>query len=648
MQVSATNDPSQTQPVCPAPQAAKPPRLATESFPTPLPSQILAHTSQCHFFAMLTVKAGENPTASPTEQAKSQIIAWIQKHVPEYANGNTENDTDFDVLNLRFCDAQLSTLQHKDSGPTPSSAPLLAFALEHTDSNFSGRRWKTEIILHRLPNGSAKVFIGVYHGLRREYVGPPLPAPSPSTPSVVRSLLRDPQIKCLHDGCKIFEEPLMIDDSSRSAEIFLSLLLNPRRNAPVVLINLKTPQNGGEYAWNPRELTKACLGSGIVVVARTALDISGPFLSTVAKRLGDRYTSGLTKGGVRVYQPGLNIGDPADLIRHRYFRPADGPEVPRWIQEGLRNTLRTSLEDTHDIFTFEGVQRAISQAAELKRLAELQERVKQTMAVAADRASSIDDKIAELETLVGDLQRELQKQQRASAELGMVKDQLAWQKEELTTAESLLESATKQIDDLQRQVEEEKNKRFEAEHRGNSLKQRLEDRESANAGDQELKIPLKFPTTAHEAVSFLQKTLKPRVVILDNALASSSELPDSRTTDTWNYLIALHQKLWPLYFNETGDDTSAIESGTIPNTFYQRTGIDYTVRESSMTNRDKELMRLRQAEVDGELFDFSPHLKVGSKPSDGLRIHIAIDRSKRRILVWHCGLHLETAGTRRM
>jgi hypothetical protein len=623
--------------------------LPPESFAAPLPSQILSHTSQCHFLSYLTLKAAASSAVSPTQIALGHIKDWIQKHIPTFADGATETDSQCNTLALRFRDAQLSTLRHEGCGTTPDSAPLRAFALEHTDTNFSGRRWRTEIVLHELPDGSAKVFIGVYHGLRREYVGAPLAKPDASTPTVVGSLLSDGKVECLYDGIRTFGSPLAIDDSRECGERFLNLLLHSTRTTPLVLINRNTAEHGGEYRWNPREMTKACLGSGTIVVARTALDVSGPFLSTVAQGLGEqgyRYIAGICRGGVRVYQPRPDLNNQFDSTRHRYFRPADGQDVPRWIQEGLRNTLRASLDNTHEVFTFEGVLQAIRQAAELKRLDELEERTKQALAATADNL--FDKKLTEVMTLVADLQQELQEQQRASVELATVKDQLARQTEETATAESLLGSATKQIQDLQGELDEEKATRHTAEHRANSFRQLLEDRDSAIEAGQELKIPLDLPTTPHEAVSFLREALKPRVVVLDNAVESSSELPNSRTIDTWNCLVKLHQTLWPLHFNETEEGARAVDSNKIPATFYQETGIDYAVKESSMTNKDRDLKRLRQVEVDGEIFDFSPHLKVGHKPSDLLRIHIAVDQNRKRILVWHCGGHLETAGTRRM
>jgi hypothetical protein len=41
------------------------------------------------------------------------------------------------------------------------------------------------------------------------------------------------------------------------------------------------------------------------------------------------------------------------------------------------------------------------------------------------------------------------------------------------------------------------------------------------------------------------------------------------------------------------------------------------------------------------------HIKFGSKAPRLLRIHFALDRDSQRVIVGHCGDHLDTAGTRR-
>ena len=64
--------------------------LPPESFAAPLPSQILSHTSQCHFLSHLTLKAAASSEVSPTQKALDHIKDWIQKHIPTFTDGATE------------------------------------------------------------------------------------------------------------------------------------------------------------------------------------------------------------------------------------------------------------------------------------------------------------------------------------------------------------------------------------------------------------------------------------------------------------------------------------------------------------------------------------------------------------------------------
>jgi hypothetical protein len=135
---------------------------------------------------------------------------------------------------------------------------------------------------------------------------------------------------------------------------------------------------------------------------------------------------------------------------------------------------------------------------------------------------------------------------------------------------------------------------------------------------------------------------------MDNAVASAHDIHPSRLYETWESLVQLHEVLWPLHFGEVEGEPQDKKVQTIPARFSAQTGIEYTINESSMTNRDSALMRQRRAIVDGKEFDFSAHLKIGTKEKDAVRIHLAVDDANRRILVWHCGTHLDTAGTRRI
>lgn len=498
------------------------------------------------------------------------------------------------------------------------------------------------------PDGNVTAYVGVYHGLRVGYIGPPPVVPAPSTPTIIHHLLRDSRLECFYDIVKSFENPVKISDTREHGELFARLLMHPERTTPLVLMNLHDSEDGHVYPWDPYSLTKACFGSATVVVPTSPLRVDGPFLSTVANHLGPnghRYIAGIHNGGVRVYQPNVQSNLSMDSYRHRFFFPSQGPDVPRWIQEGIRNTLRATLDANHEAFTFDGVQKAIAQATEASRWLQLQERVKQ--AISPEKGVAIEQERDELKKLVLALEAELSKQKQDSASLSDLQAKHARGEEELSAASQLLDNASNQIDELQEQLEKEKAARFESDKQASVYKQLLEDKQGTHESRKGLTIPTKIPSDPHDAVEFLCKALRPRVVILDTALASAQDIPLTRLHETWECLVQLHETLWPLHFNEEGDSPPEVKAHRVPALFTMKTGIDYSVNESSMTNKDSDLKRQRQVSVDGKEFDFSAHLKIGNKAKDALRIHFAVDEVKKRILVWHCGGHLDTAGTRR-
>lgn len=621
-----------------------PPLGGSQTISSLIPSQ----SSHCHFLGSLTVSGNREVPTNSLELTLGHITQWLSRFFPTHTQAALTSAMIRGAGSLRYGDSHLSTLCHRTRPSEDGEYPLHAIALEHTDRHLSGRRWRTEIVMKELPNNQVKLYIGLYHGLRAGFIGEPPKLPSPSTPALLHALLLSPRVNCYYDVVKSVESPLQVHDTAQQAEIFARLLLHPNRSNPIVLMNLRLTPHGELFAWDPYALTKGCFGSGTIVVPSSSLQVDGPFLSTLAQKLGPhgyRYVAGLKNGGVRVFQPRMATSFADDFKRHRYFHPTQGPDVPRWIQDGLRHTLRASLDAKKEIFTFDGVQRAIANSAEDARLLQLQERIKD--AIAPEQGIAIEQERDNLKKLVVALQEEINTKQRESGELSELQGKHTQLEEELKVAQELLDGASTQIDDLQDQLDVERESRFKAEQESLVYKQLLDSKQGADTSRKVLAIPSRLPTEPHEVVTLLAKQLAPRVIILDTAIDSSHQIPLTRLNDTWECLVALHEVLWPLHFGESDETDDERKAHRIPAKFMEKTGIDYSVNESAMTNRDSDLMRQRRVTVDGVEFDFSAHLKVGNKAKDALRIHFAIDDDNKRVLVWHCGEHLDTAGTRR-
>jgi hypothetical protein len=112
--------------------------------------------------------------------------------------------------------------------------------------------------------------------------------------------------------------------------------------------------------------------------------------------------------------------------------------------------------------------------------------------------------------------------------------------------------------------------------------------------------------------------------------------------NVWRVLHALATTLYDLVFAD-------IPIGDLPSRFRNLTGIELAITEGQQTKRDDRLMLLRRDVDDrGEPIDITPHLKLGDHPPRLLRVHFAVDRERRLLIVGHCGDHLDTFGTQRL
>lgn len=64
--------------------------------------------------------------------------------------------------------------------------------------------------------------------------------------------------------------------------------------------------------------------------------------------------------------------------------------------------------------------------------------------------------------------------------------------------------------------------------------------------------------------------------------------------------------------------------------------------EGKQTNKDAQLMALRQIQHFGNTYNITPHIKFGIKRPKMLRLHFAIKHSEAKLLIGHFGDHLET------
>lgn len=149
-----------------------------------------------------------------------------------------------------------------------------------------------------------------------------------------------------------------------------------------------------------------------------------------------------------------------------------------------------------------------------------------------------------------------------------------------------------------------------------------------------------LPKTLGETVDAIEPYISERVVILPQAKEAAYNYQQCPLIDDcWKMLLALHNILHPLKFEEKALDEK---------TFLDRTGISYAKTEGKQTKNDAKLSALRRFDFKGETLEMWQHLKVGNKGDKILRIHFAFHEPSQRIIVGHIGPHMDNASTRNL
>lgn len=86
--------------------------------------------------------------------------------------------------------------------------------------------------------------------------------------------------------------------------------------------------------------------------------------------------------------------------------------------------------------------------------------------------------------------------------------------------------------------------------------------------------------------------------------------------------------------------------GEFSQAFQNETGFELALKEGSQTKKNGKMMDKRSVEFDGKEYGMQMHVK-GRNPKIGFRLYCEPDKERGRIVIGHCGHHLETAGTAR-
>lgn len=217
-----------------------------------------------------------------------------------------------------------------------------AVRCDDPDKTIPGRTWTTEAALGRQGN---KATFGVRLVVATTEDKPEFVS---SVPGIVRQLASYPGL--IRNGRRLSTSPLLVDSDER-LDLFIDLLLDPRRRNPIFAISLDEDVNDPfAGAVNADFLAARCLGLAHVAV------ISGPQAFGLSDTIGRQLS--VFRRAVRTYRPGMTIDD--DPFRHPLARSS---QIEEWrdggqsaftnmlIEAAASNSIR-AIDSEADLPTF--------------------------------------------------------------------------------------------------------------------------------------------------------------------------------------------------------------------------------------------------------------------------------------------------------
>lgn len=488
----------------------------------------------------------------------------------------------------------VDSIQSEQGGVAPSS---WALRYEHQDSEFSARRWFIDIGIV-VNAGVCRFSIVAGNSLHPSYIGKE-PGHLPVTaPRVVRDILTATKWKCVAGTTVLSASSTQVEVGK--AHELIRAIEDPGRSCPLVYVSRNRVTN--ETMLDPSRLAKGIIGAGVVwVAASREIDEEIEFLLVPREFRSPN-------GTVRVYAPGANFSTLSQAYRHRFFTRAQIEQLSAIEVEGQISRALTRRQGWVSVRpTVSSIDDIALHRRELRRT-ELQHQT--------DQASQ--DELRQM--FVEDnarLSQDVLKLRKEKEDSELLVDELEARVDELTDQYRLLEY----------EAETFRSDAVDAKRRVTAL---------AGAVDAIRQMRI-LPGSAADVVRVIQRLHGDTFVFTAEALKSAEE-SDVDPAVTWECLQATAAVLPELVFEK--------RESALTERFRNLTGFEMTLTEGSQTKKDAKLAKIRRVVVEGKEWDVSAHIKAGKHPG-WLRIHFAIDQERKRIIVGHCGDHLETAGTRR-
>ena len=450
------------------------------------------------------------------------------------------------------------------------------------DRSRAPRQWDTEVGFVGESFAKGRVSIVLSYGDRAGFIGPLQDEPAITTPALVRTILENNRLTCTNSGIPITYGAKII----ASAREAFSLITSENREVPVVLLR---PTNQGTLGVDPQKLAYA-LGPNAIVLCTTDAALAATLDALLAP-----YGLQCHCGALRIYAARPQISKPGDASRHRYVSASD---IRANGEESVVAMLRRALaQDVHfweEVTRLEDVRRLNRESSRSKRIAEYREKLEDETFEEMLRS---EDRIREVEARRDSLEDENKRLKQRNYELegrcSSYED--AFSQIGLPGSDSSLAEFVAAMDEM--------------------------------------------PSTPEELARFALAAFPDCIDFTERGWKSLSECKASLDC-LWLALRDLAVVLRPLMLRSAAGDPAG--------EFNRQSRFSYARGEGPQTRKNARLMALREDVYQGRKIFIEQH--IGSSTGDPnsknfIRVYFDWDEPSKKIVIGHCGGHLENSTT---
>ncbi|MBQ6807732.1 MAG: hypothetical protein IJP07_01010 [Firmicutes bacterium] len=449
---------------------------------------------------------------------------------------------------------------------------------------YAPRQWITEIGFEQTEENQAVFSCVVFYKDRAGFIGPYQDMPIATIPRLIVNIIQDPGLICFCGADHILEYPQKLEAGDWPS--FRAKIESPNRQIPYIYVS-------------PYITDYETQNTGFLIdlkqLAKTVFGNALVYYSqgmAFSKEMRDQNPEYACYGGaVRVYQPNA-----ANSESHRFL---SAPDIRKYGPDNvilfLRRAFGQNVNFYDTFFRIEDCKKKKTEYFHEKRLCRMQEEHQKHISEIEEK--KLDDAIKIEEDLLAE---------------------------------------KSYVDMLQKENEELRSTISNMSWNCNRGREAQEENDRLRACLQALNEVQEYPDSIKLVIQYFAKTFEDKIAFSSEALKSAKDckIPLS---ELWKFLYNLAVIMKDLY-EETG-------SGDIYKTFSEQTGITLGRGEGPGTRKDNVLMRQYEIVFEGEAINIETHIKYPQKDQS---IHFGYSQRQKRIIVGHCGDHLDNYSTRKV